>query len=285
MRIDKRKRQRATIAQTILQLTNEVEHVGARRIRKHRISDDVIKRPGDAGKSQLRNSHRIEKEAIAIVKDPMRPRKRSSAALNRLPPDVDAPVSFLINRRIRIAQHVPDVSAEVENVFPTPVALVQLQREISKLPRFRRKKRQTVSSVRAKEFPVEIIRSAAVVEKRHKQHDHEHAFIDPDVRLGAHELELERRHQRARSLACFLFEVREHAGRHGGPGDWTIITDAHDADLYPISVTRDRALSYPACLAIRVHPAAEQFLQISSGLEQLGIQMAALFECCLCHSF
>jgi len=74
----------------------------------------------------VRNSLRIEKETIAIVKDPMRPRERRSAAIDRLLHHVDAPVPVLVDRRIRIAQHVADVAAEVEHVFPTPVAFAQL---------------------------------------------------------------------------------------------------------------------------------------------------------------
>lgn len=203
---------------------------------------------------------RIEKEAIAIVENPVRFRKRRLSALNRLLHDIDAPVSLFVNRRTRIAQHVPDVSAEVENVFPAPVAFAQLNREERKLTRLGREKCQFVSSL-VEELAIQIVGPAAIVEKRRKKHDHQDTSIYPDVCFSAHEPELKRSHQRTCALARFLFEVRERVRGHRGPHNWTFITNADDVDLDLITVPGDRAFSNPARVTISVQPASIKFLQ------------------------
>jgi hypothetical protein len=75
---------------------------------------------------------RVEEERKPIVKDPVRARERFPALFDRFLVDVEAPVTFGIDRRIRIAQNVADISAKIENVFPAPVRIAELCREISR---------------------------------------------------------------------------------------------------------------------------------------------------------
>src|SRR5690349_164731 len=77
---------------------------------------------------------------------------------------------------------------------------------------------------------IEIIRTAAVVQKSREQHDHKHPFVDADVCFGAHETQLERRQQRHRSLPGFFFDIRERHCANSGPVNWTIFANPDEAD-------------------------------------------------------
>src|SRR6185436_7819613 len=98
-----------------------------------------------------------------------------------------------IDGRIRIAQDVADVAAEVEDVLAAPVCFTQLLCEICELPRCCREKgHEPTPSVRQiKELAVQIIRTVTLVVKGDVQHDHEHDLVDSNVSFRRHETELE----------------------------------------------------------------------------------------------
>lgn len=77
---------------------------------------------------------RIEEKTIPIVKNPVGVGKSKLALLNRVFPDVQAPIIFLVNRGGRIAQDVAYVSAEIEYPLPSPIRITNLLGEIGKLP-------------------------------------------------------------------------------------------------------------------------------------------------------
>jgi hypothetical protein len=132
--------ERAVRRESILELLHELEHVALRRVGENGIRHDVIKRLRQRRQVELLATERIEEEAVAVVKDPVRQRKLRLAFFDRVSHHVETPVTLVIDRRTRIAQDVSYVSAEVEDVLAVPVSLTQLLREIGELPGFRRKK-------------------------------------------------------------------------------------------------------------------------------------------------
>src|SRR5215213_1433231 len=107
------------------------------------------------------------------------------------------------------------------------------------------------------ELAIEVVGATTVVEKSREQHDYEHAFVDAHVRLGAHETEIERCEQRPRPLPGFFFDIREQRRSCGGPLNWTIFTNAGDADSDAVSIARNCTLRDAACFVIRIEPTAE----------------------------
>src|SRR3954468_17576777 len=99
------------------------------------------------------------------------------------------------------------------------------------------------------------------------------------MRLGSHEAKLESRHQRARTLPCFLFEIRERMRRNDGPRERAFVADADNAEFDLIAVAGDRTLGDAARFVIRIQPASKKLFETRKHrLRQAGSEMAVLFE-------
>src|SRR5215207_9024048 len=132
-----------------------------------------------------------------------------------------------------------------------------------------------------KELAVDVVRPPAVVAERDEEDDDEHALVDAQVRLGAHEGEVEVGGQRAGALPRLFFEVRQHPRLGPRPLDGAALADAHDADGEPPAVVPDYDLRDAARLAVRVHPAAQQLLRVRRPrrrVSQRRVQVSALPE-------
>ena len=119
-----------------LQLFEQGEHVGSDGIGKNRIGDDVDEALFQPAERESGPASRIDEEALAAAKEPVRPRVGGLSPADGAPVDIDAPVAFLVDRGTGVPQHVADVSPKIQHVLAVPTRIAKLRREIIVLTRF-----------------------------------------------------------------------------------------------------------------------------------------------------